>query len=87
MLRLASKLPEFDTVMSMYGVGESTGPQLMVEIGDIRRFAGKQSLVAFAGVDPMPSQRRSCFRMRLLTSPSFSSSTGNVPRGNLITST
>ena len=56
MLRLASKLPEFDTVMSMYGVGESTGPQLMAEIGDIRRFAGKQSLVAFAGVDPMPSQ-------------------------------
>ena len=56
MLRLASKLPEFDTVMSMYGVGESTGPQLMAEIGDIRRFAGKQSLVAFVAVDPMPSQ-------------------------------
>ena len=56
MLRLASKLPEFDTVMSMYGVGESTGPQLMAEIGDIRRFAGKQLLVAFAGVDPMPNQ-------------------------------
>ena len=56
MLRLAKQLPEFDTVMSMYGVGESTGPQLMAEIGDIRRFAGKQSLVAFAGVDPMPSQ-------------------------------
>lgn len=56
MLRLASQLPEFDTVMSMYGVGESTGPQLMAEIGDIRRFAGKQSLVAFAGVDPMPNQ-------------------------------
>ena len=56
MLRLAKQLPEFDTVMSMYGVGESTGPQLMAEIGDIRRFAGKQSLVAFAGVDPMPNQ-------------------------------
>lgn len=56
MLRLASQLPEFDTVMSMYGVGESTGPQLMAEIGDIRRFAGRQSLVAFAGVDPMPNQ-------------------------------
>ena len=56
MLRLAKQLPEFDTVMSMYGVGESTGPQLMAETGDIRRFAGKQSLVAFAGVDPMPNQ-------------------------------
>ena len=56
MNRLASRLPEYPVVMGMYGVGESLGPQLMAEIGDIRRFAGKQSLVAFAGVDPMPNQ-------------------------------
>jgi len=56
MNRLAIQLPEYPVVMSMYGVGESLGPQLMAEIGDIRRFAGKQSLVAFAGVDPMPNQ-------------------------------
>lgn len=56
---MASQIPEFDTVMSMQGVGESTGPQLMTEIGDIRRFAGKQSIVAFAGVNPMPNQFRS----------------------------
>jgi len=56
MLRLASQLPEYPAVMRMYGCGESTGPQLMAEIGDICRFAGKQSLVAFAGVDPMPNQ-------------------------------
>lgn len=56
MNRLASWLPEYPAVMAMYGVGESTGPQLMAEIGDVRRFAGKQSLVAFAGVDPMPNQ-------------------------------
>lgn len=56
MNRLAALLPEYPVVMEMYGVGESLGPQLMAEIGDIRRFAGKQSLVAFAGVDPMPSQ-------------------------------
>ena len=43
-LRLASQLPEFDTVMSMYGGGESTGPQLMAEIGDIRRFAANSPL-------------------------------------------
>ncbi len=30
--------------------------KLMAEIGDVRRFAGKQSLAAFAGVDPMPNQ-------------------------------
>ena len=56
MNHLASQLPEYPVVMSMYGVGESTGPQLMAEIGDIRRFAGKRSLVAFAGIDPMPNQ-------------------------------
>lgn len=41
MLRLASLLPEFDVVMSMYGAGEITGPQLMAEIGDVRRFTHK----------------------------------------------
>lgn len=56
MKRLAAQLPEYPVVMGMYGVGESIGPQLMAEIGDIRRFAGKQSLVAFAGIDPMPNQ-------------------------------
>ena len=38
MNRLASLLPEYPVVMAMYGVGESLGPQLMAEIGDIRRF-------------------------------------------------
>lgn len=55
MNRLASQLPEYPVVMEMYGVGESLGPQLMAEIGDVRRFARKQSLVAFAGIDPAPS--------------------------------
>jgi transposase len=56
MNRLAALLPEYPVVMGMYGVGESLGPQLIAEIGDIRRFEGKRSLVAFAGVDPMPNQ-------------------------------
>ena len=54
--KLAAQLPEYPVVMEMYGVGKSLGPQLMAEIGDIRRFPGKQSLVAFVGVDPMPNQ-------------------------------
>jgi len=54
--RLAAKLPEYPAVMGMYGVGESIGPQLMAEIGDLRRFQSKRSLAAFAGVDPMPNQ-------------------------------
>ena len=38
MLQLAEQLPEFDTVMAMSGVGPITGPKLMGEIGDVRRF-------------------------------------------------
>ena len=56
MERLASMLPEYPVVMQMYGVGKSFGPQLMAEIGDVRRFERKQALVAFAGIDPMPNQ-------------------------------
>lgn len=56
MERLTSMLPEYPVVMQMYGVGKSFGPQLIAEIGDVRRFERKQSLVAFAGIDPMPNQ-------------------------------
>jgi len=56
MNKLASLLPEYPVVMQMYGVGESLGPQLMAEIGDVRRFQRKQSLVAFAGIDPAPNE-------------------------------
>lgn len=52
MNRLASQLPEYETVMAMTGVGSSVGPQLMAEVGDLRRFAHQKSLVAFAGTDP-----------------------------------
>ena len=56
MLTLASQLPEYPIVMQMFGVGSVLGPQLMAEIGDVRRFNRKQSLVAFAGVDAPPCQ-------------------------------
>lgn len=56
MNRLAMQLPEYPIVMAMYGVGTTLGPQLMAEIGDVRRFAHRGSLTAFAGVDPMPNQ-------------------------------
>lgn len=56
MLRLAKLLPEYETVLAMYGVGEITAAQLMAEIGDVRRFSHRSSLVAFAGVDPAVNQ-------------------------------
>ena len=56
MQRLATLLPEYDVVMSMYGAGKATGPQLMAEIGDVRRFSHRGAIIAYAGVDPQPSQ-------------------------------
>jgi transposase len=52
MNELASQLPEYSVVMSMYGVGPTFGPQLIAEIGDIMRFTHREALTAFAGVDP-----------------------------------
>ena len=69
MLRLASLLPEFDVVIAMQGAGEVTGPQLMAEIGDVRRFTHKGALVAFAGMDAPPFQSGTLF----MSSCSYSS--------------
>lgn len=56
MQSLASSLPEYSVVMRMFGVGPALGPQLMAEIGDVRRFHSKKALVAFAGIDAPPYQ-------------------------------
>ena len=56
MTQLASQLPEYETVRAIYGVGEVTAAQLMAEIGDIRNFPRRSSLVGFAGIDPEVDQ-------------------------------
>ena len=56
MQSLAASLPEHPIVMGMFGVGPALGPQLMAEIGDVRRFHSKKALVAFAGIDAPPYQ-------------------------------
>lgn len=56
MITLAAQLPEYPIVRDMFGVGPTTGPQLIAEIGDISRFQRKQALVAYAGVDPSVNQ-------------------------------
>lgn len=56
MQRLAALLPEYEIVMQMEGAGPITGPALMAEIGDVRRFKNKKALVAFAGIDAPPFQ-------------------------------
>ena len=55
MLALAAQLPEYPVVMGMFGVGPTLGPQLIAEIGDVRRFYSKIALVAYAGLDAPPN--------------------------------
>ena len=52
--RLASMLPEYELVMGMEGIGKVTGPQLMAEVGDVRRFSHKGALVERGRQDPDP---------------------------------
>ena len=56
MLKLAVQLPEYPVVMEMRGVGDSLGPQLAAEIGDVTRFVRRSSITSFAGVDPGADQ-------------------------------
>lgn len=56
MERLTSLLPEYDTVMQMYGCGPVLGSQLIAKIGDIRRYTSKKALVGYAGIDAPPNQ-------------------------------
>lgn len=69
----ASKLPEYQVVMQMKGVGTTLGPQLMAEIGDVTRFSHKGALTAFAGVDPGVNKSGSYIRKSVPTSKRGSS--------------
>ena len=56
MTALAKTLPEFSLVNSFSCVGEVLAPMIIAEIGDIRRFKNKHSLIAYAGIDSPPYQ-------------------------------
>lgn len=53
---IASQLPEYETVMSLYGAGKVFCSQLIAEIGDVTKLKSSKSLVALAGIDPPPNQ-------------------------------
>lgn len=55
-LRIAAFMPEYEQVKRLYGVGDITAAGLIAEIGDVRRFDNRSSLIAFAGVDPSTHQ-------------------------------
>lgn len=56
MIQIAQRLPEYSLVHSLYGVGNILACQLIAEIGDVRRFPKKNSLVCFAGLEAPPNQ-------------------------------
>ncbi len=56
MAKIASALPEYETVLAMHGVGKTLAPQLIAEIGDIRKFPKRTSLACFAGIEPPENQ-------------------------------
>lgn len=53
---IASQLPEYETVKSLFGVGKVLCSQLIAEIGDVTKLKSGKSLVALAGIDPPPNQ-------------------------------
>ena len=67
MQTLAALLPEYPIVMNMYGIGSILGPQLMAEIGDVRRFHSKKALVAYAGLDAPPFESGNMQKRRRIT--------------------
>ena len=56
LIALSKQVPEYEIVISLYGVGEITAAGLIAEIGDVRRFTKRSCLTAYAGVDPLPKQ-------------------------------
>ena len=49
-------LPEYFIVKDMPCIGDTLAPRIIAEIGDVRRFKNKRSLVAYAGIDAPPYQ-------------------------------
>lgn len=56
MQALCKTLPEYSVVRDMNCIGDVLAPRIIAEIGDVRRFRNKHSLIAYAGIDAPPYQ-------------------------------
>ena len=56
MIDMARKLPAYDLLLSIPGVGPVTALTILSEIDDIRNFKSSKQLVAYAGLDPSVHQ-------------------------------
>ena len=53
---LAKKSKYFETINSIYGIGEFTTSIIIAELGDINRFNNIKELTAYCGLDPSIKQ-------------------------------
>ncbi|TGD20741.1 IS110 family transposase [Companilactobacillus suantsaicola] len=51
LVKLSKKLPEYNTLCSIPGIGDITSVFLIAELGDIRRFSNSNKLNAYIGID------------------------------------
>ena len=56
MQEICKTLSEYSVVRDMNGIGDVLAPRIIAEIGDVRRFKNKHSLIAYAGIDAPPYQ-------------------------------
>lgn len=56
MQEICNTLPEYSVVKEMDCIGETLAPRIIAEIGDVRRFKNKHSLIAYTGIDAPPYQ-------------------------------
>ena len=51
MVRLAQPLPEYEILLSIPGIAETTATSIIGELGDVRRFQSANQINAFIGID------------------------------------
>lgn len=56
MKEIASELEEYNVAIEFSGIGEKLAVQIVAEIGDMRKFKNKKSLISFTGIDAPPYQ-------------------------------
>lgn len=56
MQSFAKTLPEYSVIRELPCIGDTLAPRIIAEIGDVRRFKNKHSLIAYAGIDAPPYQ-------------------------------
>ena len=56
MIEIAQTLPEYDTAIEMYGLGNTLAVQMMAEVGDVRRFQNRRAVTAYFGYDSESDQ-------------------------------